>query len=176
MLISQKQDVATSLVGVVKCGCMITVIKRNPVGEEQIRYTGEVVERRGNGVVIEAYWTREAKDLGYTRFEPGDRFIEYYYADRWYNIFAISGKDGNKKGWYCNVAAPAVISADSIEQNDLLLDVWVDTAGKPLVLDEDEFEANTTLTDEQREGARQGLRDLLGMIAQHKDMFSKVTG
>lgn len=154
---------------------MITVIKRNAAGEEQTRYTGEVVERSGNGIVIKAYWTREAKDLGYTRFEPGDRFVEYYYADRWYNIFAISGKEGNRKGWYCNVAAPAVISADFVEQNDLLLDVWVDPTGKSLVLDEDEFEANTTLTDEQREGARQGLRDLLGMIAQHRNMFSEAT-
>jgi uncharacterized protein len=155
---------------------MITVIKRDPVGEEKTRYTGEVVKQSGDRVVIEAYWTREAKDLGYTRFEPGDRFIEYYYADRWYNIFAISGKDGKRKGWYCNVAAPAVISADCIEQNDLLLDVWVDPTGKPLVLDEDEFEADTALTDEQRESAKQGLRDLLAMIAQHKDMFSEATG
>jgi protein associated with RNAse G/E len=155
---------------------MITVIKRNAAGKEQTRYTGEVIERGVDSVVIEAYWTRAAKDLGYTRFEPGDRFIEYYFSNRWFNIFAISGKDGNRKGWYCNVAAPAVISADCIEQNDLLLDVWVDPTGRPLVLDEDEFKADTTLTDEQREGARQGLRDLLGMIAQRKDMFSEATG
>lgn len=155
---------------------MITVIKRNAAGEEQTRYTGEVIERRADGVIIEAYWTRAAKDLGYTRFEPEDRFIEYYFSNRWFNIFAISNKDGNRKGWYCNVAAPAVISADSIEQNDLLLDVWVDPTGRPLVLDEDEFEADTTLTGEQREGAKQGLRDLLAMVAQRKDMFSEATG
>ena len=155
---------------------MITVIKRNPVGEEKTRYTGKVIERLSDGVVIEAFRTREAKELGYTRFEPGDRFIEYYYADRWYNIFAISSKDGSRKGWYCNVAAPAVISADFVEQNDLLLDVWVDPTGKPLVLDEDEFAADTTLSDEQRKGARQGLRDLLGMIALRKDMFSDAVG
>jgi len=155
---------------------MITVIKRNTLGEEQTRYTGEVIERRTDGVIIEAYWTWATKELGYTRFEPGDRFIEYYYADRWYNMFAISNKDGSKKGWYCNVAAPAVISADSIEQIDLLLDVWVDPTGKPLVLDEDEFEADTTLSDEQRAGAKQGLRDLLRIIALRKDMFSDAVG
>lgn len=155
---------------------MIMVIKRNPVGEEKTRYTGEVIECRADGVVIEAYWTQAAKDLGYTRFEPGDRFIEYYFTNRWFNIFAISNSDGSRKGWYCNVAAPAVISADSIEQIDLLLDVWVDPTGKPLVLDEDEFEADTTLSDEQRKGARQGLHDLLGIIALRKDMFSDAVG
>jgi len=155
---------------------MITVIKRNPVGEEKTRYAGEVIERLSDGVVIEAYWTWAARDLGYARFEPGDRFIEYYYSDRWFNIFAISNKDGSRKGWYCNVAAPAVISAASIEQVDLLLDVWVDPTGKSLVLDEDEFEADLTLTAEQRKGAIQGLSDLLALIALRRDMFSEVAG
>ena len=155
---------------------MITVIKRDPVGEEKTRYTGEVIERRSDSVVIEAYWTREAKDLGYTRFEPGDRFIEYYFTNRWFNVFAISNNNGSRKGWYCNVAAPAVISADCVEQIDLLLDVWVDPTGRLLVLDEDEFEADPTLSDEQRKGARQGLRDLLGMIALRKDLFSDAIG
>ncbi|MGB8345451.1 MAG: DUF402 domain-containing protein [Ktedonobacteraceae bacterium] len=155
---------------------MITVIKRNPVGKEKTRYTGEVIERCSDGIVIEAYWTREAKDLGYARFEQGDRFIEYYFTNRWFNIFAISNNNGSRKGWYCNVAAPAVISADYVEQIDLLLDVWVDPTGRLLVLDEDEFEADPTLSDEQRKGAKQGLRDLLEMIALRKDMFSDAVG
>lgn len=155
---------------------MITVVKRNPAGEEVTRYAGEVNERTDHGVVIEARWTRAAKELGYTRFEPEDYFVEYYYTDRWYNIFAISGRDGKRKGWYCNVAEPAVISNDTIEQVDLYLDVWVDPAGKPLVLDEDEFEADMTLSYEQRNKAQQGLRDLLTMIAQREDIFSDAVG
>ena len=151
---------------------MITVVKQNPLGEAKIQYTGEVVEWLADGVVISARWRHAAKDLGYTRFEPGDRFTEYYYTDRWFNIFDISTPDGTRKGWYCNVAEPAVIYNDQIEQIDLLLDVWVDPEGKPLVLDEDEFDADTTLSEEQRKGARQGLRNLLGWIAARKAPFS----
>jgi len=150
---------------------MITVVKQNPLGEVKIQYTGEVVERFSHGVVISARWRQEAKDLGYTRFEPGDRFIEYYYTDRWFNIFDISTLDGTRKGWYCNIAEPASIHNDSIEQIDLLLDVWVNPEGKPLLLDEDEFDADTTLSDEQRDGARQGLHDLLELIAARKAPF-----
>ena len=150
---------------------MITVIKQNPLGEVKIKYTGEVIERSIDGVTISARWQHEAKDLGYTRFEPGDRFIEYYYTDRWFNIFDISTPNGIRKGWYCNVAEPASIYHDYIEQIDLLLDVWVNPEGKPLILDEDEFEADTTLRGEQRSGARQGLRDLLELIASRKAPF-----
>jgi len=152
---------------------MILVVKLNGLGEVKIKYQGEVIEQLEDGVVIQAYWTLAAKDLGYTRFEPGDQFIEYYYTDRWYNIFDIAGADGTRKGWYCNVAEPAIIYDNHIEQIDLLLDVWVDPTGELLILDEDEFEADTTLSDEQRKGARAGLRDLLERIAAQQGPFSR---
>src|SRR5438270_13645773 len=151
---------------------MITVVKLNPRGETRIQYSGEIVERLADGIVIQAYWRHAPKELGYTRFEPGDRFTEYYYTDRWFNIFDIASAAGQRKGWYCNVAQPASIYADSIEQVDLLLDVWVDPGGTPLVLDEDEFAGDTTLSDEQRAGAHQGLHDLLQMIAAQAEPFT----
>lgn len=150
---------------------MITVVKKNPLGEVKIQYTGEVVERLSDGVIISARWQHEAKDLGYTRFEPGDQFIEYYYTDRWFNIFDISTPEGIRKGWYCNIAEPALIYNDHIEQIDLLLDVWVNPEGQPLLLDEDEFEADTTLSDVQRNRAGQGLHDLLQLIAARETPF-----
>jgi protein associated with RNAse G/E len=150
---------------------MITVSKLNSLGETKIQYQGEIVERQSHGVIILAYWKHPTKDLGYTRFEPGDRFIEYYYTNRWFNIFEISNASGERKGWYCNIAEPACIYDDHVEQIDLLLDVWVDPKGTALLLDEDEFEADTTLNDEQRKGARQGLHDLLQMIAAQTEPF-----
>jgi len=151
---------------------MITVTKLNPLGERKIQYQGEVIQRLSHGVVIQAYWKQPAKDLGYTLFEPGDQFIEYYYTDRWFNIFDISSAGGTHKGWYCNIAEPAHIHDEQIEQVDLLLDVWVNPKGAPLVLDEDEFESDATLNDEQRRGAQRALQDLLQMIAAQTEPFS----
>jgi protein associated with RNAse G/E len=151
---------------------MITVNKLNPLGEKTIQYQGEVLERIANGVIIQAYWKHAPKDLGYVSFEPGDQFIEYYYADRWFNIFEISDAGHKLKGWYCNIAEPADIHKDTILQKDLLLDVWVDPWGKPLILDEDEFEADTMLDDRQRTGAKLGLSDLLQMITSEIAPFS----
>jgi protein associated with RNAse G/E len=150
---------------------MITVSKLNSLGETKIQYQGEIIERLTDRIIILAYWKHPLKDLGYTRFEPGDRFIEYYYTNRWFNIFDISTADGERKGWYCNIAEPAFIYDDQIKQIDLLLDVWVDPWGKLLLLDEDEFEADKTLNDQQRSCARQGLQDLFQMIATQTDPF-----
>lgn len=152
---------------------MITVVKLSPPGETKIRYQGEVVEHFSHGVIIQAYWSQPAKNLGYASFEPGDRFIEYYYTDRWYNIFDIASKQGVRKGWYCNIAEPAMLFEDRIEQVDLLLDVWVSPEGETLILDEDEFATDTTLTAQQRNGAQQALQELLQMIAHQQEAFSK---
>ena len=150
---------------------MRTVFKLNPAGKEKIHYAGEVLTETPDSVVLLAFWTLPAKNLGYTTFEPGDRFTEYYFTKRWFNIFDIADAHGRRKGWYCNVAEPAVISEHRIEQVDLLLDVWVDVAGDIQILDEDEFVADTTLSDEQRQGARQGLQDLLLHIAEQEAPF-----
>jgi protein associated with RNAse G/E len=151
--------------------CLLIVLKLNPLGEEKIRYPARISARLDNGVVLEAYWNHASRDLGYTTFEPGDRFIEYFYDDRWFNIFAIATANGRRKGWYCNIAAPARIDAERVEQVDLLLDVWVTPDGQPLILDEDEFAADDTLTEEQRQGALQGLQDLLALIAARREPF-----
>lgn len=150
---------------------MIAVVKLNPPGEPKVQYTGEIIRRLPNGVVISAFWRHAPRDLGYVCFEPGDHFTEYYYTDRWFNIFDIVSVSRRRKGWYCNVAQPAAIFGERIEQIDLLLDVWVDPQGRSLVLDQDEFEADTTMSAEQRAGARQGLQDLLRIIAAREEPF-----
>jgi len=153
---------------------MITVVKLNPRKEPKIKYQGEVSARLTHGVIIQASWSHPPKDLGYAVFEPGDRFLEYYYTDRWYNIFDIASKDGQRKGWYCNITEPAVIYDDRIEQIDLFLDVWITPNGKTLLLDEDEFASDITLSAEQREGAQKGLQDLLKMLAARQEAFAEV--
>jgi protein associated with RNAse G/E len=153
---------------------MITVVKLNPLGEEKIRYPAEVLARLENGIILDAYWNNPNRDLGYTVFETGDHFIEYFYTNRWFNIFAISSANGGRKGWYCNIAAPALIGEEQIEQIDLLLDVWVGSDGQTLILDEEEFAADPTLTEAQRHGARQGLQDLLALIEARREPFLEI--
>lgn len=151
---------------------IITVNKLNSLGEIKIQYQGEVLQRSADRIIIQAFWKHPLKDLGYVCFEPGDCFIEYYYTNRWFNIFDISNASNERKGWYCNITEPADIYEDQIKQKDLLLDVWVDPWGSTLLLDEDEFEVDTILDETQRQGAQQGLQELMHMIASQITPFS----
>jgi uncharacterized protein len=118
----------------------ITVLKRNLAGEVTWQYEGRVLERGANCVTLEAFFNREDMPFMDVVLKRGDRFVETFYSDRWYNAFAIYDRDdGEFKGWYCNVGYPAVIEKDTVSYIDLALDLWVTTDGTQTVLDEDEF-------------------------------------
>src|SRR5260221_2312227 len=108
----------------------VTVHKLDLRGEVVVRYDAELTERFANGVQLEARWTRPELRLGYTRFTPGDLFVEWFYTDRWYNIFEIHTAEGHLKGWYCNIAEPASIAAGVVASRDLLPDSLVDPHGE----------------------------------------------
>jgi protein associated with RNAse G/E len=146
----------------------IRVQKKNLEGKITYEYEGEVLSRDEHSLVLEALFDRPDMPFMNIVFKTGDRFVEYYYSDRWYNIFAIYDReDGNIKGWYCNMSQPAVIEDEIVSYVDLALDLWVSADGKQTVLDEDEFE-RLDLSDELRAGALSGLEELKKLFLNNK--------
>ena len=138
----------------------IKVQKKNPAGEVTYEYEGVLLSRDENLVKLEALFDRADMEFMDVVFKTGDRFVEYYYTDRWYNIFVIYDRDDeNVKGWYCNIGMPAVIEHGIVSYVDLALDLWVSVDGKQTVLDEDEFQ-RLELNEELRSGALRGLDEL----------------
>jgi uncharacterized protein len=118
----------------------IKVLKRGLNGEVTWQYEGRVLERESNCVVLEAFFNRDDMPFMDVVFKRGDRFVETYYVDRWYNVFEIYDRDDGKlKGRYCNVGYPAMLEEDTVSYIDLALDLWVTADGTQTVLDEDEF-------------------------------------
>jgi predicted RNA-binding protein associated with RNAse of E/G family len=149
----------------------ITVRKLNLKGERTWSYSGIVLERGPAHVRLEARFTRETMDLGYVVFETGDRFVEWFFADRWYNIFEVhSARDDRVKGWYCNITRPAAIEDSVVSAIDLALDVWVGTDGSIVVLDEDEFAA-LALADTDRQAALAALEEIKSMARDRRKPF-----
>lgn len=138
----------------------IRVQKKNLEGEVTYQYEGTLLRQEEHCIVLEAFFDRADLPFLDVVFKTGDRFVEYYYTERWYNLFAIYDRDdGNLKGWYCNIGKPAVFKDGIVSYIDLALDLWVSTGGQQTVLDEDEFEA-LELEEEQKAEALKGLDGL----------------
>lgn len=137
----------------------VTVIKENEKRQETWRYPAKIIADLSGGILLEAFFNRDRVDVHGLLMVRGDRFVEAYYNDRWYNINEIYGQDGTFKGWYCNVSTPVEIRDDEIRYADLALDLLVFPDGRQMVLDEDEFAA-LDLDEETRQHALQGLSQL----------------
>ncbi len=149
-------------------------------GEILVTYAGEITEQSDSMVVVRTVWDRPDLALGYTTFITGDRFTEYFYTNRCFNIMRLDAQDSGAggsgatcKGWYCNIARPASIAGDVVTYEDWFLDVWVGADGEILVLDEEEFE-QSGLDDVSRRRAREGLAEVMRWVRDGLGPFAEL--
>ena len=145
---------------------VMKILKKNLADEVTWQYEGEELSRDKNSITIEALFNRDDMPFQEIVLKRNDRFVETFYSDKWYNIFAIYDRDDGKlKGWYCNITKPAIIEIDSVSYVDLALDLWVSANGQQTVLDEDELE-ELKLGEVLKENVYAGLRELQAFFNQ----------
>ena len=138
----------------------MTVIKLDLEGNETWRYQAHVLAIESGSIVLEAFFDREDMEFHGLLLCKGDRFVEAYYTDKWYNIYEIHARENDKlRGWYCNICCPAVIKEDVVSYIDLALDLVVFPDGKQIILDEEEF-SKLPLTAETQKKAKTALGEL----------------
>ena len=142
-----------------------TVYKLDENGRTVWHYPAQILERHPHFIRLEAFFNRDDLALDFTTFKRGDRFVETFYTDRWYNVFAVYDRDdGILKGWYCNVCRPARVEETAVYCEDLALDVWVGLDGQTSLLDEDEF-AELDLSEEERVRGETAVQQILALAA-----------
>jgi protein associated with RNAse G/E len=155
---------------------VITVYKRNYLGESVWKYQGSVIERGDTYVCLRAFFERKDEaDLGFVTFRQGDLFIEWHFSDRWYNVFQVHDGDSERiKGWYCNITRPAIITPDTIAADDLELDVWIMPNGTMMLLDEKEF-GDLDLPTDERMAALRAVQTIRHDTTERQGPFRSIT-
>ncbi len=145
----------------------VQVIKLNTAREEVWRYDGWIVDQSADSILLEAFFNGGSRPFHGINLVNGDRFVETYYFDRWYNIFEIHDHETDTlKGWYCNVTYPVEFEDGQVKYVDLALDLLVYPDGRQLVLDEDEFD-DLDLSERDKQKALEALEELIS-IFKHK--------
>jgi uncharacterized protein len=152
-------------------GAPIHVRKLRPNGSQSYAWDGHVLRCDMSGIVLRAEFNVDLVELGYTTFRRGDQFVEFYYWDKWFNVFQVNSPDGTLKGWYANVGLPAELkpALGELVYVDLALDVWANPDGAYTVLDQDEFDALLVEYTEIAEAARRGRAELI-QLAEAKQL------
>ena len=97
----------------------------------------------------------------------GTRSVEYYWMERWYNVFRFSQPNGELRNYYCNISVPPSFDGSILSYVDLDLDILVAPDFSYQTLDVDDFERNCQAygrADEIREHAQLASDEVIGMI------------
>jgi len=144
---------------------IVRVVKYD--GTEYRRWNARVSRRQEALIVLEAEFEIEVNHHLLGEIARGTRTIEYYWLDRWYNIFRFLNDDRTTRLYYCNINMPPALEDGVLSYIDLDIDILVQPNLSLQVLDSDEFEANAQrydYSDEVKKNAQAAVVELTSMI------------
>jgi protein associated with RNAse G/E len=144
-------------------------------GSEHRSWPAQVLRQEGSLIVLDAKFPEEVVHDLIGTIASGTHSLEYYWLDRWYNIFRFAQPDGELRNYYCNVNVPAKFDGQILSYVDLDLDILVDPDFSYKVLDVEDFERNALVygySEEVKANARQALAELVALIETRAFPFS----
>ena len=147
-------------------------------GAEYRRWNARVARREGSLLVLDAKFEHDVQHGLLGDIQLGTRTIEYYWLDRWYNVFQFLNKDDQTRLFYCNINMPPAFAGDMLSYIDLDIDIVVQPDFSYQVLDLEEFEENAArygYSEQVKKQARGAVDELVSMIASGQFPFEKDT-
>jgi uncharacterized protein len=151
---------------------IVRVLKHD--GTEYRRWSGQLAQREGPLIILHAEFDVGVSHHLLGEIKRGTKTIEYYWLDRWYNVFRFVEADGTTRLWYSNINTPPILDSGVLSYIDLDIDVLVQPDGSYQVLDSDEFEANAKVygySDEEKVRVRAAVEELTSMIKKREFPF-----
>ena len=145
----------------------IVVSVRKYDGREHRRWPARIARREGSLLVLDAVFDEEIQHDLLGTISSGTISTEYYWLDRWYNVFRFSDPAGRLRNFYCNINEPPQFDERTLSYVDLDIDVLVAPDLTYQVLDLDDFEENARsfpYPDEVQSQAQRALEELIGLI------------
>ncbi len=153
---------------------VVNVLKYD--GSEHRRWPARIAKSDGPLLVLDAVFDEEIQHDLLGTISRGTVSTEYYWLDRWYNVFRFSDPDRTLKSFYCNVNTPPLFDGRVLSYIDLDIDVLVAPDLTYKILDVDDFEANARrygYPDHVQAKARAALAELTRLIEARSFPFNE---
>ena len=147
-------------------------------GSDYRRWKARVARREGPLLVLDAEFEYAVHHHALGDISRGTRTVEYYWLDRWYNVFRFLADDGKTRLYYCNVNMPPALEDSLLSYIDLDIDIVVQPDFSYQVLDLEEFEANAArygYSEKVRTQAHAAVNELSRLIETRAFPFTENT-
>ena len=144
---------------------VVSVLKYD--GREHRRWPARIARNSGSLLVLDAVFDQEIQHELLGTISSGTISTEYYWLDRWYNVFRFSDSNQTLQNFYCNINQPPSFDGHVLSYIDLDIDVLVAPDFTYKILDVDDFEENAkryAYPDEVQANARVALAELISLI------------
>lgn len=157
-------------------GRSVTVRALKFDGQEHRSWQARLVSSDSSLIELDAKFDEEICHSQLGTIVPGTISIEYYWLDRWYNIFRFLEPWGQLRNYYCNVNVPPVFDGNVLSFIDLDMDILVAPDLSFRILDREEFEMNAVRYQYPpvvRAEAHHALLDLAALIESRQFPFDQ---
>ncbi len=122
---------------------LITINSRKFDGKIHRSWKAAIIEQSDSLITFVGEFESDIKHthLGFIR--RGTVSYEYYWFNRWFNVFRFHEPEGDLRNFYCNVNMPPIYQNGVLDYVDLDIDVLVWKDYSYQILDLDEFEENS---------------------------------
>jgi uncharacterized protein len=138
-------------------------------------WQAELVRQESSLIVLDARFTDEIIHDLLGTIAIGTHSLEYYWLDRWYNVFRFAHPDGKLRNYYCNVNVPPTFDGETLTYVDLDLDILVAPDFSYQILDVEDFESNAErygYSAEVQTNARRAVNELVRLIETREFPFN----
>jgi uncharacterized protein len=153
----------------------ITVRVRKYDGAEHRCWSASLARADAGLIVLDAAFDDDVHHDLLGNISRGTRTIEYYWLNRWYNVFQFLESDGTTKLFYCNLNMPPALRGGVLSYIDLDIDILVQPDFSYQVLDLEEFAANALrygYSEQVKKQTRSAVDELVSMIETRQFPFS----
>ena len=151
---------------------VVSVLKYD--GLEHRRWPARVAKVDWPLLVLDAVFEDEIEHDLLGTISSGTISTEYYWLDRWYNVFRFETPSGSLRNYYCNINLPPKFGDGVLDYVDLDIDLLVWPDGRREVLDREDFESSAArfgYSDELRKRVEQTLEELIGLAEEGEFPF-----
>jgi len=131
------------------------------------KWRAELLRRDDSLIVLDARFSDQIVHELLGTIASGTHSLEYYWLDRWYNVFRFARADGTLRNYYCNINVPPNFDGETLSYVDLDLDILVDPDFSYHILDAKDFDDNVErygYPNEVQVNARRAVDELARMI------------
>lgn len=123
---------------------IVTINARKYDGSLHRSWDADFVESDGDLLTFVGTFENEVVHPDIGIIKAGTTSYEYYWLDRWCNIFRFHEPNGDFRNFYCNVNMPPTFKNGCLDYVDLDIDILVDSDLNYRILDQEEYEQNST--------------------------------